>query len=131
MADHIEDVQEVRDPLMETELEEIKRPVSITDSADNYIRLLKSQIKADKAEIRAMASSTANQILIYHLFKMLDEIEVYYQHHNRFESVEFAQDYIEAAYAARVCGRKSDIIPFVEDWLKSDDSLPFAKRREL
>lgn len=69
-----------------------------------------------------------NGYLKQYLGEMLDEHEAIFSRTGQFESTEFAEDYINAATAARFCGRKGDLVNYVQEWLNSEDSLPFKKR---
>lgn len=75
--------------------------------------------------INKTQGNEVKRILLDHLGKMLDEHEAFFDRFGRFESVEFANDYIEAAKAAKFLGRKVDRIEDVQEWVNSPDSLPF------
>jgi hypothetical protein len=75
--------------------------------------------------INKTQGSEVKRILLLHLSKMLDEHEEIFGRTGQFESVEFANDYIEAAKAAKFLGRNIDRIEDVQEWVNSPDSLPF------
>lgn len=75
--------------------------------------------------INKTQGNEVKRILLDHLSKMLDEHEAIFERFRQFESVEFANDYIEAAKAAKFLGRKVDRIEDVQEWVNSPDSLPF------
>jgi hypothetical protein len=76
---------------------------------------------------RSVSYEVQQTILLNHLGKMLDEHEGYFKHFGKFESTEFACDYVEAALAAKHLGRKDDLIKEVTDWMNSESSLPFKR----
>jgi predicted site-specific integrase-resolvase len=76
---------------------------------------------------RSHAYEVQQAIMRRHLGKMLDEHEAIFNRFGKFESVEFASDYIEAATAAKHTGRKDDLIKEVTEWMNSESSLPFNR----
>jgi hypothetical protein len=85
------------------------------------------QLKKDLSFMETTVYNKTTQLYILngHLGKMLDEREAEFSNRGHFESYEHANDYVEAAKAAEVLGRKTNRIKEVTEWLNSEDSLPF------
>lgn len=110
------------------ELKEISASeILVATSMEDYATLLQTQRRNERLELDALKSSVAFTIIKNHLGKMLDEHEANFNRTGQFESVEFASDYIEAASAAQALGRKVNLINDVQDWMNSQDSLPFPR----
>lgn len=69
------------------------------------------------AHRKQLKDSLTFESLKGHLFKMLDEHEGMWDSKGFEPDGTFAQDYIEAATAARLLGRKSDRVEEVKTWL--------------
>lgn len=103
--------------------EEIHRLNAKIQERDKEINRMVTQFLQES--INKTQGNEVKKILLTHLGKMLDEHEAIFGRFGQFESVEFANDYIEAAKAAKFLGRSVDRIEDVQEWVNSPDSLPF------
>lgn len=89
------------------------KQVNGVDKALEEMRMIVNEMVTD-----ALRGSITFEIIKKHLSNMLSEHEAFFQLHGKFESYDFADEYCEAATAARALGRKGDIVNQVQDWMK-------------
>jgi vacuolar-type H+-ATPase subunit I/STV1 len=90
-------------------------------------KLLEEVLKNSIVHNENRKLNTQLPICVEHLKNMLAEHEGIFNREKGFGSAEFGIQYIEAEKFARHYGYQSNIEPFVNEWINSQDSLPLSK----
>lgn len=100
--------------------------MSINNGVDETIEELKDMVLAEQLELQvqtALEGSVTLVIIKDHLDKMLSEHEAIFERFGKFESYDFADQYCEAALAARALGRQGDLVEPVREWMKKLETV--------